>query len=62
MVMSEKTEELNIDALEKVSGGNTNDMRLEMTMDRKSKFVEALSNIMKKMSDLGDRMNSNLKG
>lgn len=36
-------------------------MRLQMAMDRRSKFVEALSNILKKMSDTSDAIVQNLK-
>jgi hypothetical protein len=36
-------------------------MRLQMAMDRRSKFVETLSNIMKKISDTSDSIVANLK-
>jgi hypothetical protein len=36
-------------------------MRLQMAMDRRSKFVETLSNILKKMSDTSDAIVANLK-
>lgn len=36
-------------------------MRLQMAMDRRSKFVEALSNIMKKMSDTDSSIIQNMK-
>jgi len=36
-------------------------MRLQMVMDRRSKFIETLSNIMKKISDAQDALVQNLK-
>jgi len=36
-------------------------MRLQMIMDRRSKFLEALSNIMKKQSDTAAFIIDNLK-
>lgn len=36
-------------------------MRLQMAMDRRSKFVEALSNIMKKINDTQSTMTQNMK-
>jgi chromosome segregation ATPase len=36
-------------------------MRLQMAMDRRSKFVEALSNIMKKINDTQNTIVQNLK-
>jgi hypothetical protein len=37
-------------------------MRLQMAMDRRSKFVEALSNIMKKIDSTQESIVQNLKG
>ena len=37
-------------------------MRLQMSMDRRSKFVEALSNIMKKIDSTQETIVQNLKG
>jgi ABC-type transporter Mla subunit MlaD len=39
----------------------TMQLRLQMYMDRRSKFVEALSNIMKKQSDTAAAIIANLK-
>jgi flagellar hook-basal body complex protein FliE len=36
-------------------------MRLQMAMDRRSKLIEALSNIMKKLNDIGDSIVQNMK-
>jgi hypothetical protein len=36
-------------------------MRLQMTMDRRSKFISTLSNIMKKISTTQDTLVQNLK-
>ncbi len=36
-------------------------MRLQMAMDRRSKFIDTLSNILKKISDTGDAVVHNLK-
>ena len=36
-------------------------LRLQMTMDRRSKFIETLSNIMKKLSETSDSIVQNLK-
>lgn len=36
-------------------------MRLQMAMDRRSKFVETLSNVLKKISDTSDSIVANLK-
>ena len=41
--------------------GETESLRLQMMMDRLSKFMTALSNIMKKISDTADGIVSNLK-
>ncbi len=36
-------------------------LRLQMAMDRRAKFIEALSNLMKKQSDTASAIISNLK-
>jgi hypothetical protein len=36
-------------------------LRLQMTMDRRSKFIETLSNIMKKISTTQETLTQNLK-
>jgi hypothetical protein len=36
-------------------------MRLQMAMDRRSKFMDALSNIMKKISDTSESVVQNIK-
>jgi len=36
-------------------------LRLQMTMDRRSKFIETLSNIVKKLSETSDSIVQNLK-
>ena len=65
--MSQKNEELNMDALDKVSAGGTSDMsemismNLQMAMDNKSKFIEALSNVMKQISSTSSQIVQNLK-
>jgi hypothetical protein len=41
--------------------GEMDSLRLQMAMDRRSKFVEALSNIMKKISDTSETIIANLK-
>lgn len=41
--------------------GETESLRLQMAMDRMSKFMTALSNIMKKLSDTSDAIIANLK-
>ena len=41
--------------------GDTESLRLQMAMDRLSKMMEALSNIMKKMSETDDNIIKNLK-
>jgi hypothetical protein len=67
MVMREKTDELNMEALDTVTGGDMGDMsemqsmRLQMAMDNRSKFVESLSNIMKEMSNTASQITKNLK-
>lgn len=38
-----------------------NSPRLQMTMDRRSKFIETLSNIMKKLSTTQETLAQNLK-
>jgi len=39
----------------------TTSQRLQMTMDRRSKFIETLSNIMKKLSKTSEAVVQNLK-
>jgi hypothetical protein len=39
----------------------TTSLRLQMAMDRRSKFIDTLSNILKKISDTGDAVVQNLK-
>jgi hypothetical protein len=41
--------------------GETESLRLQMVMDRRSKFLEALSNLMKKTSDTSDSVIKNIK-
>jgi hypothetical protein len=41
--------------------GDEESLRLQMAMDRRSKFIETLSNIMKKTSDTSQAVVSNLK-
>jgi hypothetical protein len=41
--------------------GEMESLRLQMAMDRVSKFMSTLSNIMKKISDTADSMAQNLK-
>lgn len=48
-----------LDALNELS--EMTSMRLQMAMDRRSKFVEALSNLLKKISDTEDSIVKNLK-
>jgi hypothetical protein len=66
-MMSEKTVELNVDALDAATGGDISDMsqlesmRLQNLMDRRSKFVEVLSNIMKSIGDTANQITGNLK-
>jgi hypothetical protein len=65
--MSGKNQELNMDALDKVSGGGMSDMsetdsmNLQMAMDNKSKVMESLSNIMKKLNSTASQITQNLK-
>ncbi len=48
-----------VDALSEMSEEDM--LRLQMAMDRESKLVETLSNIMKKISDTADGIAQNLK-
>jgi hypothetical protein len=65
--MSEKPDELNLRALDAVSGGDPGDisemtsMRLQMAMDSRSKFLQTLSNVMKSISDTTSQITKNLK-
>lgn len=49
----------NLDSLSEM--GETESMRLQMAMDRQSKMMAALSNILKKMSDTNDSIVQNIK-
>ncbi len=49
----------NLDSMNEMS--ETESLRLQMAMDRRSKFVATLSNIAKKMSDTSESMVQNLK-
>jgi hypothetical protein len=49
----------NLDSMSEMS--ETESLRLQMMMDRRSKFMAALSNIMKKMSDTSGSMVQNMK-
>ncbi|MDR3485882.1 MAG: hypothetical protein P4M05_13350 [Bradyrhizobium sp.] len=66
--MRGKTDELKMEALDTVTGGDDMgdmsemlSMRLQMAMDNRSKFVESLSNIMKEMSNTASQITKNLK-
>ncbi len=48
-----------VDALGELSEEDM--LRLQMTMDRESKLIETLSNILKKISDTADSITQNLK-
>ena len=48
-----------LDALSELS--ELTSLRLQMAMDRRSKFIEALSNLLKKISDTEDSIVTNLK-
>ena len=66
-VLSEKQKALltkpdmsdNLDSLNDMS--EMTSMRLQMAMDRRSKFIEALSNILKKISDTDSSVIQNMK-
>lgn len=49
----------NLDSLSEMS--ETESLRLQMAMDRRSKFLETLSNLMKKISDTSSSIVGNLK-
>jgi hypothetical protein len=65
--MSEETKELDLDALAKVSAGDFSEMgemeslRLQMAMDRMSKFMSTLSHLLKQVSVTGSQIAGNLK-
>ena len=67
--MREKPDELNMDQLDKASGGagtgapagDLADMKLQTVMDQRSKFTEMLSNMLKKWSDTAGQIIGNLK-
>lgn len=48
-----------LDAMNEIS--ETSALRLQMMMDRRAKFIEALSNLMKKMSSTSETITQNLK-
>jgi hypothetical protein len=70
-VLSASVEKLDDEALDAVAGGGGLDgmnemsemtsLRLQMTMDRRSKFISTLSNIMKKISSTQDTLVQNIK-
>jgi len=49
----------NLDALSELS--ETESLRLQMAMDRVSKMMETLSNVLQKIADSGDSIISNFK-
>ena len=49
----------NLNALNEIS--ETQSLELQMTMDRRSKLIDTLSNVLKKISDTGDSVVQNLK-
>jgi len=59
--------ELNLDDLERIAGGDLSEMgemqslRLQMAMDRLSKFMSTLSNILKAESRTASAIVANLK-
>ncbi|MBN9388216.1 MAG: hypothetical protein J0I20_09215 [Chloroflexi bacterium] len=68
----EEGHELDEAELDEVSGGQSGldsmsemgemeSMRMQMAMDRKSKFIETLSNIEKKMSQTSSDITKNIK-
>ena len=65
--MTEDTRELDLDALDKVSAGDFSEMgemqslRLQMAMDRMSKFMSTLSNLLKQVSVTDSQIAGNLK-
>jgi hypothetical protein len=65
--MNNAVRAMTVDELQSVSGGDPGElsqmdsMRLQMLMDRRSKFAQSLSNIMKKISDTNGQINGNLK-
>jgi hypothetical protein len=65
--MREKRDELNLDALDKASGGSGNvsgdliGTKAPTTTDQASGFAGSISNILKKFSDTASSIISNLK-
>jgi hypothetical protein len=65
--MSEGTRELDLAALDKVSAADFSEMgemeslRLQMAMDRVSKFMSTLSNLLKAIGATGSQIAGNLK-
>jgi hypothetical protein len=58
--MNRPNDELTAHELEAVSGGDMS-MRLQMAMDQRSKVVETLSNVLKKIDETADQIVQNLK-
>ena len=57
-------DELSIDTLDQAAGGFAvlmDEMRLQMVMDRETKMMSTLSNILKKISDTAQSITQNLK-
>ncbi len=65
--MTKPIEELTLEELDLATGYGVGDMsslvqmELQMAMDRKSKFVEAVSNILKSTDDTSSQIVKNLK-
>jgi hypothetical protein len=69
--MSGKDRELNLDDLDKVTGGygvgdigdlsDSASLELQTAMDRKSKFTETLSNVLKEAGNTASQITGNLK-
>jgi hypothetical protein len=64
-IMSAAVDGLSDDQLDEVSGGSgmseEMSLRLQMATDRRSKFLQTLSNIMKNTSDTRDAIINNIK-
>jgi hypothetical protein len=71
MAMSEKHQELDLNDLDKVTGGygvadagdlsDSASLELQMAMDKKSKFTQTLSNILKQVGNTASAITGNLK-
>ena len=70
--MDDEKKELSSEELDKVSGGNSvtdslgdlsevDQMKLQMTMDNRSKLAQTLSNVLKQNSDTANSIVQNLK-